>query len=354
MSSGGDDDRHREPLAVSQTNRAKKKKSKTLIDPEDIPRSVSSAPKHISHNTHLFSVLFGTADPQQYYPNYCRPVGAFSSSQALPLWRYEDLPLQAIHRPRPLSAGRILNGTPSPTCTSPQLSHMRIGDSSSEQSDTMARTPPLTQRFVHSSVSPLSIVAPSATPDDEMSALAPGQKDRLGRVMIEPDGSSWYPAKDVARDLTDNVRRLYTNAYHSWSEIPNSIRQAMFNGFKTMCTWELRYNLVIGTTFERRASARLSSWLKKVWDTNQRLGWMLPHVFDELRKKLGRTLIEPETFKKTHVKKKENESNPNVWMEERAKQTFVFNLARRPTTSSATEDTDDSEEEEEDFVVRTP
>ncbi|KAG5576623.1 hypothetical protein H5410_056757 [Solanum commersonii] len=57
----------------------------------------------------------------------------------------------------------------------------------------------------------------------------------------------------------------------------------MFNEFKTVCTWEPRYNMVIVTTFERRASARLSRWLQKVWDTDQRPGWMLPHVFDELR-----------------------------------------------------------------------
>ncbi|WMV19017.1 hypothetical protein MTR67_012402 [Solanum verrucosum] len=114
-----------------------------------------------------------------------------------------------------------------------------------------------------------------------MPALAPGQKDRLGRVMIEPDGSSWHPAKDAARDLKDCVRRLYTHAYYSWSEIPNTIHQAMFNEFKTMCTWEPRYNLVITTTFERRASARLSSWLKKVRDSGERSDWMLPHVFNE-------------------------------------------------------------------------
>ncbi|WMV19943.1 hypothetical protein MTR67_013328 [Solanum verrucosum] len=100
--------------------------------------------------------------------------------------------------------------------------------------------------------------------------------------MIEPDRSSWNPAKDVARALKDCVRRLYTHAYHSWSEIPNSIRQVMFNNFKTMCTWESRYNLVIETTFERKASPRLSSLLKKVWDSGERPDWMLPHVFDEL------------------------------------------------------------------------
>ncbi|WMV09351.1 hypothetical protein MTR67_002736 [Solanum verrucosum] len=136
---------------------------------------------------------------------------------------------------------------------------MRTGDSSSKQSDAMASTPSLTQHFVHPGVSPLSTTAPSATPDDEMPALAPGQKDKLGRVMIEPDGSSWNPAKDAARVLKDYVRRLFTQVYHSWSEIPNSILQTMFNEFKTVCTWEMRYNMVIATTFERRASTRLSS-----------------------------------------------------------------------------------------------
>ncbi|WMV60315.1 hypothetical protein MTR67_053700 [Solanum verrucosum] len=132
-----------------------------------------------------------------------------------------------------------------------------------------------------------------------------------------------------------------------------------------MCTWESRYNLVIGTTFERKASARLSSWLKSVQDSGERPGWMLPHVFDELgqywntykfkaisdqakiargslkggslhtggaktvgtieremKKELGRTPIEPEVFEKTHVRKKENESDSDVWVEERAERIF--------------------------------
>ncbi|WMV16814.1 hypothetical protein MTR67_010199 [Solanum verrucosum] len=42
----------------------------------------------------------------------------------------------------------------------------------------------------------------------------------------------------------------------------------------------------------------------------------------EMEKELGRTPIEPEVFKKTHVRKKENESDPNVWVEERAERTF--------------------------------
>jgi len=70
MSSGGDSDRHREHLGVIQTKQAKKKKSRRPIDPEDIAGSISSAPKRISHDTHLFDVPFGTVDHRQYYPNY--------------------------------------------------------------------------------------------------------------------------------------------------------------------------------------------------------------------------------------------------------------------------------------------
>ncbi|KAK6793877.1 hypothetical protein RDI58_007330 [Solanum bulbocastanum] len=123
MPSGSDGDRHREHLGVIQTKQAKKKKYRRSIDPEDI---------------------------------------------ALPSQRYEDLPLQAIRRARPLSAS-----TPSPIGTSPQLSSMRLGDSSSEQLDAMAGMPPLTQRFLHPNGSPFSTATPSGTPHDTMSALAP-------------------------------------------------------------------------------------------------------------------------------------------------------------------------------------
>ncbi|WMV13761.1 hypothetical protein MTR67_007146 [Solanum verrucosum] len=127
MSSCGDSDRSHEHLGVSQTNRAKKKKSRRFIDHEAVPGAISSAPEHISHDNHLFVVPFGTA----------------------------------IHRARPLATVRCYG-----------------------------RTPPLTQRFVHPGVSPSSTTTPTATPNDETPALAPGQKDRLGRIMIESDGSS--------------------------------------------------------------------------------------------------------------------------------------------------------------------
>ncbi|WMV08696.1 hypothetical protein MTR67_002081 [Solanum verrucosum] len=200
------------------------------------------------------------ADPRQYYPNYRRPVGASSTSQALPSLRYEDLPLQAIRRAQPLSAA-----------------------------------------------------APSATPHDMMSALALGKKDRLGRVMIEPDGSSWHPVKDAAWALKECVRKLYTQAYHSWSEIPNSIRQVMFNNFKYWNTY--KFKAISDQAKMARDSLKGGSLHTGGAKT-------VGTIAREMKKELGRTPIEPEVFKKTHVRKKENESDPDVWVEERAERTF--------------------------------
>ncbi|KAG5605934.1 hypothetical protein H5410_027426 [Solanum commersonii] len=174
MSSGGDGDRHREHIGVSQTKQAKKKKSRRPIEPKDIPGSIFSTPEHISHDTHLFVVPFRTADPRQYYPNYRR--------QALPPRCYEDLPLQVIRRARPLSIS-----TPSPTSTSPQLSAMRIRDSSSEQIDAMAGMPPLTQHFLHLDVSPSSTARPSKGLDDIQIVVMSAQIAQLTSALAESE-----------------------------------------------------------------------------------------------------------------------------------------------------------------------
>ncbi|WMV50844.1 hypothetical protein MTR67_044229 [Solanum verrucosum] len=312
MSSGGYDDRSHEHLGVSQTNRTKKK----------------------NHDTHLFAVPIGTVDPRAYYPNYRRLVSVSSTSQALPPRRYEDLPLQAICQARTLSAGRISDDTPSPRSTYPQLYAIRVEDSSSEQSDAMAGTPPLTQHFVHPGVSPSSTVAPSATLDDETPALAPGKKDRLGRVMIEPDGSLWNLAKDAARALKKCVRRLFTHAYHSWSEIPNNICQTMFNEFKYWNTY--KFKAMCEQSKKARASLKGGSLhtggAKTVGTITREM------LTSTLAESEWRRLAEQQSMSETVQQIKEQ----------------VLNLARRPTTSSPAEDTDDDSDEGDDFVYRTP
>ncbi|XP_049378012.1 uncharacterized protein LOC125842728 [Solanum stenotomum] len=45
----------------------------------------------------------------------------------------------------------------------------------------------------------------------------------------------------------------------------------------------------------------------------------------EMKKEMGLTPLVPEVFKKTHVKRKENESDLDVWVEKRTEQTFYVN-----------------------------
>ncbi|WMV18948.1 hypothetical protein MTR67_012333 [Solanum verrucosum] len=179
---------------------------------------------------------------------------------------------------------------------------MRIGDSSSEQSDAMVDTPLLTQRFVHPDVSPSSTARPSATPDDTMH--------------------------------------------------------------------EVRHNLVIMTTFERKASAKLSSWLKKVWDTAEHSNCMLPHIFDELDLKGIGSSSQAETLDSFQIaamsaqiaqltstlteseRRREAEQRSMSKTVQQIKEQ-VMNLARRPTTS-APDDTNNDSDDEDDYIDPSP
>ncbi|KAG5582719.1 hypothetical protein H5410_053346 [Solanum commersonii] len=96
-----------------------------------------------------------------------------------------------------------------------------------------------------------------------------------------------------------------------------------------------------------------------------------------VEKEMRSTPLVPEVFKRTHVKKKENESDPDAWMEEKGRvydrgsrndvrrlqsgledigsscqveALDVINLGRRPATSSFADDIDGESEEDNDFI----
>ncbi|KAF3624995.1 hypothetical protein FXO38_29973 [Capsicum annuum] len=83
-----------------------------------------------------------------------------------------------------------------------------------------------------------SIRPPSPTPikDDTNSHLiGPILRDkyRLGRFLIEPDRSTWYPAsKEVNKTVKENVRRIFAQPWHSWSQFQENYRQLIFEEFK--------------------------------------------------------------------------------------------------------------------------
>ncbi|KAM3264165.1 hypothetical protein P3L10_001159 [Capsicum annuum] len=77
----------------------------------------------------------------------------------------------------------------------------------------------------------------------------------LGRVLIEPNGSSWYPAsKEVDEAIRDSVMRLFTYPRQEWWDIPIVSKQVMFQEFKTMCCWLVKHDQAISVIFERHAA----------------------------------------------------------------------------------------------------
>ncbi|XP_047249921.1 uncharacterized protein LOC124885713 [Capsicum annuum] len=159
----------------------------------------------------------------------------------------------------------------------------------------------------------------------------------------------WHSvSKEVNKAVRESIRRLFSQPWHSWSEIPEDHGQAMFEEFK------------------RNASAKLRNWLECVRRTGNVTQWLLKFVYDdlciywespeykaiyeqnkkarsslkggslhtggaksvgvivrEMEKDLGREPTRLEVFRQTHLLKKMNESDPDVWVEPRAENSNV-------------------------------
>ncbi|KAF3628052.1 hypothetical protein FXO38_28445 [Capsicum annuum] len=80
-----------------------------------------------------------------------------------------------------------------------------------------------------------------------------------------------------------------------------------------MCTWLEKHNRAISIIFERNASAKLRNWLERVRHTRNVAQWLLKET-----KELDRGPTQLEIFRRTHLLKKTNELDPEVWVKPRA------------------------------------
>ncbi|KAG5570557.1 hypothetical protein H5410_060323 [Solanum commersonii] len=106
-------DRHPRASWISlRLSEAKKKKSRRPIDHEDIARDLFLLAPSASHDTHLFVVPLGMADPRNIILIIATVLHLL---HGIAFTTHEDLPLQAIHRARPLSCRYSIS-----PCTSPR------------------------------------------------------------------------------------------------------------------------------------------------------------------------------------------------------------------------------------------
>ncbi|KAF3627617.1 hypothetical protein FXO38_28663, partial [Capsicum annuum] len=225
IASGGSDDRVGPDKNSKSTA---KKKSKTPINLDDIPGRLSSSHRCtplyqeglMSHLTLVILQIIMVPERQvctSYDPHTFRP-------------------------PTDIGTSRLSSGTSSCRDSSPHLSGLWLRDSSN--SDAQTSTPLFSEPWILPRVASASGFAPPPPPppppvtndtDAHLVGLVPRDKDRLGRVFIEPDGSMWHPAlKEVNKEVRESVRRLFSQPWHSWMEIPEDHRQAMFEEFKAL------------------------------------------------------------------------------------------------------------------------
>ncbi|KAG5604883.1 hypothetical protein H5410_026375 [Solanum commersonii] len=175
--------------------------------------------------------------------------------------------------------------------------------------------------------------------------------------MIEPDGSLWNSAKDVARALKECVRKLFTQTYHFWSEIPNSIRQAMFNEFKFKAMFEQAKKAtgsLKGGSLYTKGAKTIGTITKEMSGLQ---GIRLPHqakALDGVQIVVMLTQIAQLTSALAESEKRRVAKQQSMGVTIQQIKEQMLNLARRPTTSSPVEDTDNDSDKEDDFGDLTP
>uniref|UniRef100_A0A1S4AEM0 Uncharacterized protein n=1 Tax=Nicotiana tabacum TaxID=4097 RepID=A0A1S4AEM0_TOBAC len=73
--------------------------------------------------------------------------------------------------------------------------------------------------------------------------------DQYGRIIIVLEGDGFLPSNITTRIITKATRKLYDAPYASWREFPFSLKEAIFNEFKSKCVWEHQYSADVAANF---------------------------------------------------------------------------------------------------------
>ncbi|XP_060206889.1 uncharacterized protein LOC132634816 [Lycium barbarum] len=154
---------------------------------------------------------------------------------------------------------------------------------------------------IPSSSSPPSSVTPSASlhqgvtpihdsPDAlvgggaaSSASIQPGQVDASGKVYIIPDcNNTFYPSSQPVHAITEIIKAFYKDYYPTWSDIPYSLRQILFEEFKKHVWWFPENERKIWKSFEARAKNRLSYLLSQARNKNERPQWIEEQIWNRL------------------------------------------------------------------------
>ncbi|XP_070013433.1 uncharacterized protein [Nicotiana sylvestris] len=130
--------------------------------------------------------------------------------------------------------------------------------------------------------------------------------DQYGRIIIVPESDGFLPSNITTRIITKATRKLYDAPYASWREFPFSLKEAIFNEFKSKCVWEHQYSADVAANFNLKARKRLLHSFSIARQLNQKPGWLLQEFWDDLQRQwlTAEFLQKSEKGKKARVSEK--------------------------------------------------
>ncbi|KAH0708610.1 hypothetical protein KY284_010037 [Solanum tuberosum] len=127
-----------------------------------------------------------------------------------------------------------------------------------------------------------------------------GVRDIHNRLVIEPDGYTFNP-DDAVGIISQAIKDLYRDTFPTWGKMPSNLKRQIFLEFRI--GKKARSSTKGGSLHTSGAQSQGS-------------------VRRKLEKELGRPVTQAEAFKATHIRKKKNPEDPDVWVEPRAELTY--------------------------------
>ncbi|XP_070020468.1 uncharacterized protein [Nicotiana sylvestris] len=94
----------------------------------------------------------------------------------------------------------------------------------------------------------------------------------------------FIPSNITMRIITKATRKLYDDPYATWSEFSFSLKEQIFNQFKSKCVWEHRYSAEVAANFHHKARKRLLHSFSKARKLNQKPDWLLQNLWEDLQR----------------------------------------------------------------------
>ncbi|KAH0640049.1 hypothetical protein KY290_037337 [Solanum tuberosum] len=238
-------------------------------------------PPHINPpSTYMHPPLEYTQPPLQV--PVIRPTSGYATSHG-----YSVLPPEANRPTSSVSRTVTHNPTDSQPLSSSSTSQLGMSSLRLQGNSSEPNTPTTNQ---------------SATPGQVLTQV--GVRDMHNRLVIEPNGYTFNP-DDAVGIISQAIKDLYRDAFPTWGKMPSNLKRQIFLEFRI--GKKARSSTKGGSLHTSGAQSQGS-------------------VRRKLEKELGRPVTQAEAFKATHIRKKKNPEDPDVWVEPRAEMTYLWRI----------------------------